>query len=267
MKRRLAFTLLLSISAFLLASPGASAKLVSFQTVDHKVGCIMDGQGVRCDAKNPKFDPGPAPADCELDYGQGVFVGRHDPPDFVCAGDTALNRDAEELPWQHGEKVKAGRFHCKALDNFTIKCRNKKNKYGFVISRYEVHFLDKGGIAGKAAKRGHFKFFQSPSGNIACAMGGGAVRCDILEHSWNPPPKPSSCDVDWGNGVQVGRKGAASFVCAGDSVFSPSNPVLGYGEKIFKNRFKCVSKQKGMRCKNQKSGRGFLLARDDVDLF
>jgi hypothetical protein len=122
-------------------------------------------------------------------------------------------------------------------------------------------------LAPSASARGHFKFFQSPSGNIACAMGGGAVRCDILEHSWNPPPKPSFCDVDWGNGVQVGKRDPASYVCAGDTVFSPNNPVLDYGEKIFKNRFKCVSKQKGMKCKNQKSGHGFLLARDEVDLF
>ena len=112
-----------------------------------------------------------------------------------------------------------------------------------------------------------FKFFQTPSGNIACAMGGGAVRCDILEHSWSPPPKPSSCDVDWGNGVQVGRRDPASFVCAGDTVFSPNNRVLEYGEKTFKNRFSCASKQKGVRCKNHKSGHGFLLSRDKVKLF
>src|SRR4051794_3482437 len=109
MKRRLAFTLLLSTTAFLVASSGASAGVVqAFQTVDHKVGCIIDGQGVRCDAKNPKYDPGPPPADCDLDYGQGVFLGRHDPADFVCAGDTALTRGAPELDWQGGEKVKAG---------------------------------------------------------------------------------------------------------------------------------------------------------------
>ena len=267
MRRRLAFTLLLSISAFLAFSPGASAKLVGFQTVDHKVGCYMDGDGVRCDARRPKFDPGPPPADCPVDYGQGVFVGRHGPADFVCAGDTTLDRNHPELDWREGDKVKVGRFHCKALDDATIKCRNKRNKYGFVISRYDVHFLDSSGVVTRSAKRANFKFFQSPSGNIACAMGGGVVRCDILEHSWTPPPKPASCDVDWGNGVAVGRRDAASFVCAGDTVFSPSNPVLDYGEKIFKNRFKCTSKQKGMRCKNQKSGHGFLLARDDVNLF
>jgi hypothetical protein len=112
-----------------------------------------------------------------------------------------------------------------------------------------------------------FKFFQSPSGNIACAMGGGAVRCDILEHSWTPPPKPADCDVDWGNGVQVGRRDPASFVCAGDTVFSPDIPVLGYGERAIKNRFRCTSKQKGMRCVNTKSRHGFFLSRGDVRVF
>ena len=263
MKRRLAFTLLLSIPAFLLASAGASAKLVGFQTVDHKVGCYMDGDGVRCDVRKPKYDIPPKPADCEFDWGGGVIVTRHGPAAHTCVSDTTLDREHPEL--DVGEKVKAGRFKCKALDVATLKCRNKKNKYGFVVSRYEVHFLEQGGIAG--SKRANFKFFQSPSGNIGCAIGGGIVRCDILEHSWSPPPKPSSCDVDWGNSVAVGRRDPADFVCAGDTVFSPDIPVLGYGEKIFKNRFKCVSKQRGMRCKNQKSGHGFLLARDDVKLF
>jgi hypothetical protein len=122
-------------------------------------------------------------------------------------------------------------------------------------------------ILAPSASAANFKFFQTPSGNIACAMGGGSVRCDIQEHSWTPPPKPSYCDVDWGGGVAVGRRDPAGFVCAGDTVFSPNNPVLQYGEKIFKNRFKCASKQKGVRCKNQKSGHGFLLSRDDVKLF
>ncbi|MDX6583653.1 MAG: hypothetical protein QOI10_2837 [Solirubrobacterales bacterium] len=112
-----------------------------------------------------------------------------------------------------------------------------------------------------------FKFFQTPSGNIACAMGGGGVRCDIQEHSWTPPPRPSFCDVDWGGGVQVGRNDPGSFVCAGDTVFSPNNAVLGYGEKAFKNRFTCSSKPKGVRCKNHKSGHGFFLSRESVRLF
>src|SRR5829696_4317244 len=105
MKRRLAFSLLLSITAFLLAAPGASAKLVAFQTVDHKVGCLMDGDGVRCDARRPKFDPGPAPADCQFDWGQGVVLFRHGPADYTCVSDTTLDRNAPELNWQDHDRV------------------------------------------------------------------------------------------------------------------------------------------------------------------
>lgn len=122
-------------------------------------------------------------------------------------------------------------------------------------------------LAPGASARGKFKFFQTPSGNIACAMGGGAVRCDILEHGWTAPPKPSWCDVDWGSGAQVGRKGKGSFVCAGDTVFAPDNPVLSYGDRLTKNRFRCASKQKGVRCVNRRDKHGFFLSRQSVKLF
>jgi hypothetical protein len=112
------------------------------------------------------------------------------------------------------------------------------------------------------------KFFQSPSGNIGCVVGGGIARCDILEHSWTPPPKPSSCiDLDYGNGVEVIGGHPGEYTCAGDTVFSPSAPVLQYGDKITKNRFTCTSKTSGMRCANRNSGHGFFLSRETVRLF
>jgi hypothetical protein len=112
------------------------------------------------------------------------------------------------------------------------------------------------------------KFFQSPSGNIGCVVGGGIARCDILEHSWTPPPKPSSCiDLDYGNGVEVIGGHPGEYTCAGDTVFSPSAPVLQYGDKITKNRFTCTSKTSGMRCANRNSGHGFFLSREAVRLF
>jgi len=118
-----------------------------------------------------------------------------------------------------------------------------------------------------AASAANFKFFKTPSGNIGCAMGGGAVRCDIREKSWEAPPKPSWCDVDWGFGLAVGRNGRANYVCAGDTVFSPGETVLGYGERAIKNRFRCTSKQKGMRCVNTKSKHGFFLSRQEARAF
>ncbi len=111
------------------------------------------------------------------------------------------------------------------------------------------------------------KQFQTPSGNIGCAMGGGFVRCDTIEYSWTLPPKPATCEFDWGGSVGVGRKDPASFLCVSDAAFDPDSPVLGYGEHISLHRFRCGSKEKGMRCVNRKSGHGFFVSRDEVRLF
>jgi hypothetical protein len=126
--------------------------------------------------------------------------------------------------------------------------------------------------ATSSASAGHAKFpklfpFQSPSGNIGCILSKRGVRCDIREHSWPTPPKPSSCDVDYGQGVAVDGHGRASYVCAGDTVLDPSSPTLGYGDRISKGRFRCASKTKGMRCVNRETKDGFFLSRDSVHLF
>jgi hypothetical protein len=122
-------------------------------------------------------------------------------------------------------------------------------------------------LTAPGASAAKFKFFATPSGNIGCVMGGGAVRCDIKEKSWHAPPKPASCDVDWGFGVAVGRKHKASYVCAGDTVFQPGERTLGYGERQVKNRFRCTSKQKGIRCVNTKTKHGFFMSREKAKLF
>jgi hypothetical protein len=112
------------------------------------------------------------------------------------------------------------------------------------------------------------KFFQTPSGNIACVLGAGIARCDIQEHSWTAPPPPASCqDLDYGNGVQVFKGHPGQYVCAGDTVFAPDNPVLGYGDKITVNRFRCKSKPTGVRCVQRKSKHGFFISRERVSLF
>jgi hypothetical protein len=122
-------------------------------------------------------------------------------------------------------------------------------------------------LAPSASAKSKFKFFESPSGNIGCVIFGGGVRCDIRNHQWPTPPKPPSCDVDYGQGVSVGRHNKAGFVCAGDTTFDPGARVLGYGERIRVKRFRCASKQKGMRCVNRRNGHGFFLSAQDVRLF
>ena len=55
--------------------------------------------------------------------------------------------------------------------------------------------------------------FESPSHNIGCYLSKSGVRCDIRQHAWKAPPKPKSCDVDWGSGLEVGAA-ASGAGCA-----------------------------------------------------
>ena len=112
-----------------------------------------------------------------------------------------------------------------------------------------------------------FTQFQSPSGNIGCVIGGqGGARCDIRNRGWRPPPKPASCQLDWGFGLTVGRRGRGRFVCAGDTTLGQGRR-LAYGDAIRRGRFRCVSGRSGMRCVNRLTGHGFNLSRERARRF
>ena len=137
MNRRLIVpTLLTALAAIAVMAPSASAKLVGFQTPSENVGCYMDGHGARCDVRDQEWTAPPPTMPCELDYGQGVFIGRHDPAEYVCAGDTTLDPEHEVL--EEGDKIKTGRFKCKNKGDDTIKCVNTRTKEGFKVSQAEA---------------------------------------------------------------------------------------------------------------------------------
>jgi hypothetical protein len=108
--------------------------------------------------------------------------------------------------------------------------------------------------------------FESPSHNIGCYIAKSGVRCDIREHAWKAPAKPDWCDVDWGNGLEVGRRGNGHVVCAGDTVLG-GKLVLGYRKSIRRGRFQCTSRRNGMRCVNLRNDHGFKLARRKASWF
>ena len=117
-----------------------------------------------------------------------------------------------------------------------------------------------------ATEASALEHFASPSGNIGCIMTRAGVRCDIRERDWTPPPKPASCELDWGSGVSVGRHGRASIVCAGDTTLGASRH-LAYGDAERLGRFRCLSRRVGMRCVNRRNGHGFLLSRERLRRF
>jgi hypothetical protein len=107
--------------------------------------------------------------------------------------------------------------------------------------------------------------FQSPSGNIACVMTPKVARCDISQRDWNPPPRPASCPLDFGQGIELRATGTAEFVCAGDTTLNPQAPTLDYGSSSQIGAIACTSAESGMSCSNS-SGGSFTLSREGYDL-
>lgn len=123
-----------------------------------------------------------------------------------------------------------------------------------------------GAASGLAQPSGFEDGFKTPSRNIVCAYGGGHIRCDIRSGVTPVPKPPASCRVDYGQGVQLSRRGRASYVCAGDTVLGVNVPVLRYGLTWRRGGITCTSQSTGLTCRNA-SGRGFFMSRARTRLF
>ncbi|MDO8211786.1 DUF6636 domain-containing protein [Conexibacter sp. CPCC 206217] len=114
---------------------------------------------------------------------------------------------------------------------------------------------------GTASAQARLVMFSAPSHNIGCAIDNGFARCDVARHTWKAPAKPTSCRLDWGNGMAVGRRGRGAFVCAGDTTLNPRGAVLPYGRSRSVGSFTCSSRRSGMTCRNGANGHGFTVSR------
>ena len=140
-----------------------------------------------------------------------------------------------------------------------VQSRTTRRRRGLLVTGVTAAIV----LLSASAAIANVKTFQSPSGNIGCAIaqGGGfkSARCDIRTRTWQAPPKPHSCHLDYGNGLEVDKHAKGHFTCAGDTVLG-QGPVLAYGDSITFDGFKCKSKTTGMRCRNLKSGHGFKIS-------
>jgi hypothetical protein len=120
-----------------------------------------------------------------------------------------------------------------------------------------------------AARVVHLDTFQSPSGNIGCAIIAGTARCDIKQRSWSPPPRPHTCPqiVDFGQGLIVGRSGSARLVCAGDTSLNPAAKTLAYNTDTVAEGFRCQSRSTGIVCRSTVSGHGFFISLEAYRVF
>lgn len=110
--------------------------------------------------------------------------------------------------------------------------------------------------------------FQSPSGNVGCAIEPTGVRCDIAERNWGPLARPADCPplVSSGQGLDLDAGGESGVVCAGDSVLGFGD-ILPYGDAIQAGSLQCDSTETAMTCHDRTSRHGFTLSREGYELF
>ena len=122
-------------------------------------------------------------------------------------------------------------------------------------------------LAVPAAADAKYKDFRTPSGNIGCGFIDDPqyLRCDILQSS-DIPPKPASCDLDYGHAYGLKRRGRTQILCHGDTVLRRNAPVLRYGRTKHLGNFTCESKRTGLTCFNL-AGHGFVLSRANIRRF
>ncbi len=109
--------------------------------------------------------------------------------------------------------------------------------------------------------------FRSPSNNIHCQFWSGdtdahlALRCDLVQTTNRPPPRPRDCELEWGQAFEiVGDASRGTRLCYGDTVRDDRLPVLSYGRTWQRRGLTCISEQTGVTCVNAK-GHGFEISR------
>jgi len=109
--------------------------------------------------------------------------------------------------------------------------------------------------------------FNSPSGNISCAIyDGGGIECRIVQFTYALPPD-SGCELDVVPVFLVGSAGRGRFgACVGDAL-DRTPYTLPYGTATVVGESVCLSLESGMTCWNTISGHGFRAARESFDLY
>lgn len=130
-------------------------------------------------------------------------------------------------------------------------------------------------LAAAASADAKYRTFVSPSRATICRIvvppasekQKPYIRCDVYGATNTPPPKPASCDSDFGFSFGMSATGRAGRNCVSDAIADPAKAkVLAYGRSVTLGGISCKSNRTGMSCRN-KSRHGFTLARERQKIF
>ncbi|MBX9639820.1 MAG: hypothetical protein K2X97_08850 [Mycobacteriaceae bacterium] len=115
-----------------------------------------------------------------------------------------------------------------------------------------------------------FDFFQTPSGNIDCALGlsdGPALaECEIGDHTYAVPARPTPRMGAFGDRISMRQGSPAKMTCHSDTVRGTGYAVLQYGQTRSLDSVTCESEQSGITCADNASGHFLKLSRDAYEL-
>jgi hypothetical protein len=102
-----------------------------FLSPSKNIGCDLSTFAVRCDIGRRDWTAPAKPADCEWDWGYGVYVQVGKPAVFTCASDSLLGATTDILPYGHA--LRAGDFLCDS-ESAAMRCTNERSGHGFMLS-------------------------------------------------------------------------------------------------------------------------------------
>jgi hypothetical protein len=115
--------------------------------------------------------------------------------------------------------------------------------------------------------------FRTPTGNIGCVFSAGLVgdavptiRCEVRSRLSPEPRRPANCPEDYGDSVEVTRRGHATLVCHRDTAIDPHSRAIAYGHIWRRDGITCASRVTGLTCTNL-AGHGFFLSRERWRIF
>ena len=105
---------------------------VDFLSPTGNIRCGLSNQSAVCEVSERTYEPPAKPADCELDHGSMVAVGRKGPAQFLCYGDTGFGVPTPVLPY--GRSTTNGLFVCRSSEQ-GVSCTAAGGAHGFELSR------------------------------------------------------------------------------------------------------------------------------------
>ncbi|MGX6604182.1 DUF6636 domain-containing protein [Micromonosporaceae bacterium Da 78-11] len=109
----------------------------TFRTPSKNITCSLNRGSIRCDITRKTWSPPPKPGDCQLDWGNGLYIDAG-ATGFTCAGDALAGSADRTL--EYGTALRAGDLRCDS-ESSALTCTDGKSGHGFTLAIAEYNFF------------------------------------------------------------------------------------------------------------------------------